>query len=212
MKNSIDFSLYLVTHRGSLPFDDLLRIILQSIEGGVKIVQLREKEITSDEMIALGKKLLSFLRPRGIPLIINDRIDVAYEINADGVHLGQSDVNVDAARLILGEQAIIGLSVETIDQWIDAEKQDVDYLAASPVFFTKTKQNCSTPWGLDGLKHLCSISHHPIIAIGGIDETNVVQVTECGVAGVAVVSAIFNAPCPKTAAKAISNKLTRYAN
>lgn len=212
MKLPIDFSLYLVTHRGSLALEDFLKIIRQSVSGGVNMVQLREKDMSSEAMIALGKNLLSFLRPLGIPLIINDRVDVAYEINADGVHLGQSDLHVDEARAVLGKQAIIGLSVETIDQAISAEAQDIDYLAASPVFSTKTKHDCTMPWGLAGLKSLCSISRHPIIAIGGINESNVEQVMECGAAGVAIVSAIFHALCPKTASQVISNKMKRYAN
>ena len=212
MKSPIDYSLYLVTQRGSLSFEEFLQIISQAIDGGVKIVQLREKDKSSEELLKIGSKLLSFLKPLGIPLIINDRVDIAYEINADGVHLGQSDLNIGEARGILGKHKVIGLSVETIEQVIDAQDKDVDYLGASPVFFTKTKHNCSTPWGLDGLKQICSISHHPIIAIGGIDETNAIQVVECGVAGVAVVSAIFNAPCPKTAAETISNKIKSYAD
>lgn len=212
MKDPIDFSLYLVTQRASLTLENFFNVIQQSIEGGVTIVQLREKETSLDEFLMLGEKLLSFLRPRGIPLIINDKVDVAAKIKADGVHLGQSDSSVDEARARLGKRAIIGLSVETIAQGKEAENKDVDYLAASPVFMTKTKENCAAPWGLKGLKQLCSLSHHPIVAIGGIDETNVEQVRDCGVAGVAVVSAIFNAPSPKAAAQFISSKMKKYGN
>ena len=212
MKNKIDLSLYLVTNRKSLTLENFFRIIEQSIQGGVKIVQLREKDISSHDFIEIGRKLLSFLKPKGIPLIINDNVEVAQAIHADGIHLGQSDLKVEEARAILGKQAIIGLSVENIDQAIEAENENVDYLAASPVFDTKTKDNCSNSWGLNGLKHLCSISRHPIIAIGGLNETNVKQVMECGAVGVAVVSAIFHAPCPKTAAQAIINKMKRHAD
>lgn len=200
MRRPIDLSLYLVTHRGVLPLEDFFKIIRASIDGGVKVIQLREKDASAREMIAIGKKLLSFLKPLSIPLIINDRVDVAHAMNADGVHLGQSDLTVAEARAILGEKAIIGLSVESLEHAIAAEEEDVDYLAASPLFPTKTKSDCSAPWGLNGLKQLCSTSRHPIIAIGAIDETNAKQVVECGAVGVAVVSAIFNAPCPKTAA------------
>lgn len=200
MRSPINLSLYLVTNRGALPLEDFFKIIRASIDGGVRVVQLREKDTSAREMITIGKSLLSFLKPIGIPLIINDRVDVAHAINADGVHLGQSDLTVAEARAILGEKAIIGFSVESLEQAMVAEKEDVDYLAASPIFHTTTKSDCSKPWGLNGLKHLCSISRHPIIAIGAIDETNVKRVLECGAVGVAVVSAIFNAPCPKTAA------------
>lgn len=207
MKPFIDLSLYLVTNRGILALEDFFRIIHQSIDGGVKVIQLREKETAACEMIEIGKKLRSFLKPLGIPLIINDRVDVAHAVNADGVHLGQSDLKVAEARAILGEQAIIGLSVETIEQVIAAADEDLDYLAASPVFPTKTKSAHHKPWGLDGLKDICSISRHPIVAIGGINETNVGRVLECGAVGVAVVSAIFDAPCPRLAAITITNRM-----
>lgn len=210
MRSPLDLSLYLVTNRGELALEDFFRIIRQSIEGGVKIIQLREKETATREMIAMGKMLHSFLKPLGIPLIINDRVDVAHAMNANGVHLGQSDVQVAEARVILGRQAIIGLSVETIEQAIAAADEDVDYLAASPIFLTKTKPTPHKPWGLEGLKHLCAISAHPVVAIGGIDETNVEKVLDSGAAGVAVVSAIFDAPCPKLAAIAITNKMNIF--
>lgn len=196
----LDLSLYLVTKREALELDDFLNLIRASIEGGVRIVQLREKKSSAREMISIGKKLLSLLQPHGVPLIINDRVDVAHAVGADGVHLGQSDLSVAETRAILGKKAIIGLSVESLEQAIAASEEAVDYLAASPLFHTKTKTDCSEPWGLSGLKQLCAISKHPVIAIGGIDETNAKQIIDCGAAGIAVVSAIFNAPCPKTAA------------
>lgn len=198
-----DLSLYLVTHRGSRDLESFFKIIIAAVEGGVTLVQLREKECSAREMIDIGKKLLHLLRPLKIPLIINDRVDVAHVLQADGVHLGQSDLAVSEARAILGPQAIIGLSVESLEQARNAVIENVDYLAASPLFETKTKTDCTQPWGLQSLKELCSLSKHPIVAIGGINETNVMQVKECGVNGVAVVSAIFDAPCPKTAAHRI---------
>lgn len=196
----IDLSLYLVTHRGSFDLDSFFKIIAAAVEGGVTLVQLREKECSAQEMIDIGKHLLHLLQPLNIPLIINDRVDVAHAVQADGVHLGQSDLSVSEARAILGPQAIIGLSVESLEQARNATRENVDYLAASPVFETKTKTDCTQPWGLQGLNELCSLSKHPIVAIGGINETNVAQVKACGVSGVAVVSAIFDAPCPKTTA------------
>jgi thiamine-phosphate pyrophosphorylase len=212
MRRPLDLSLYLVTHRGDLPLEEFFRIIRQSIEGGVKIVQLREKESSAYEMIAMGKHLLSFLKPLGIPLIINDRVDVAHAVQADGVHLGQSDLKVAEARAILGNQAIIGLSVETVEQALAASEEEVDYLAASPVFATQTKNDCNKPWGLNGLKALCSITRHPIVAIGGIVEDNIENVLNCGVGGVAVISALFKAPCPTAAAIALSRKINRRSS
>lgn len=207
MKPLIDFSLYLVTNRKTLALEDFFNIVRASVDGGVRIVQLREKDTSAREMIAIGKKLLSILKPRGIPLIINDRVDVAHAIGADGVHLGQSDLSVAEARAILGQKAIIGLSVETLEQARATSQEDVNYLAASPLFHSKTKTDCGEPWGLNGLKQLCAFSSHPVIAIGGINETNAKQIIECGAVGVAVVSAIFNASCPKTAALQMINRM-----
>lgn len=201
-------TLYLVTDRNNLGLEEFFTIILQAIEGGVQMIQLREKNIPDREYIQIGSRLQSLLKPHAIPLIINDRVDIAQAINADGVHLGQSDGNISEARRVLGPKAIIGLSVETIEQALEAEKKKVDYIAASPVFPTHTKKDCSTPWGLEGLKDLCSISHHPVIAIGGINEANVKEIWESGVSGVAVISAIFHASCPKSAAR----RLRSYAD
>jgi thiamine-phosphate pyrophosphorylase len=206
MRFSTDLSLYLVTKRGKLTLEIFFEVICKSIEGGVRVVQLREKEAPDEEVIAIGRRLRSFLKPLGIPLIINDRINVAKAVGADGVHLGQSDRKVAEARGILGREAIIGLSVETMEQAIAANGEEVDYLAASPLFLTNTKSDCGQPWGLDGLKELCSL-RIPVVAIGGINETNIVDVCAQGVAGVAVVSAIFDAPCPKAAALFLENKI-----
>ena len=208
---SVDPFLYLVTNREALALEDFLNKIRASIEGGVRIIQLREKDASAREMIAIGKKLLSILKPLGIPLIINDRVDVAHAIGADGVHLGQSDLSVAEARAILGEKALIGLSVETLEQVLAVNEEDLDYLAASPLFHTNTKADCSQPWGLNGLKKLCTASNHPVIAIGGINETHVKQIMECGAKGVAVVSAIFHAECPKKAAFKMIKEMRKYA-
>lgn len=189
--------LYLVTDQRNLTEEQFLHIVQEAIKGGVKMVQLREKEASARTLMGLGKKLLAILRPQNIPLIINDRVDVAHALQADGVHLGQSDLPVAEARTILGPKALIGLSVETLEQnW-----EGADYLAASPIFATATKRDHAPPWGLDGLRQLCTVSQKPVFAIGGINETNIGEVRSAGAAGVAVVSAIFQAPCPQTAAR-----------
>lgn len=206
MKRPIDLSLYLVTTRNR-GFTDFFQIIRQAIAGGVTVVQLREKDASDDEVIELGKALQSLLKPLAIPLIINDRVEIAHRLRADGVHLGQSDLKASEARAMLGKDAIIGLSVETLDQAKAAQQEDVDYLAASPVFPTRTKTDCSKPWGLQDLKTLCSISRFPVVAIGGITESNVQTVLACGVNGVAIVSPIFNALCPETAARTLIQKM-----
>jgi thiamine-phosphate pyrophosphorylase len=207
--NPFDPSLYLVANRCKHDLEAFFNIVCEAVAGGVTMVQLREKEAAAREMCEIGKKLLSYLKPKGVPLIVNDRVDVAHAIGASGVHLGQSDLGVEEARAILGSRAIIGLSIETIAQALDAEKLAVDYLAASPVFESKTKADCSTPIGLDGLKELCGHSRHPIVGIGGINLSNIEHVFRCGAAGVAVVSAIFDAACPKTAAQEMAKRILR---
>lgn len=201
--NSIDLSLYLVTNRKDMSFEQFFGLILESIKGGVTVVQLREKNTSFEQFVEIASALKSLLMPLQIPLIINDRIDVALASHADGVHLGQSDHHVKSAREILGKSAIIGLSIETHSQAIEAIQEPVDYIAVSPVFPTLTKLDCSVHLGIEGLKSVCAISPFPVIAIGGIDASNAHLIFDAGAKGVAVVSAIFDAPCPKTAAQKI---------
>jgi thiamine-phosphate pyrophosphorylase len=205
----VDFSLYLVTNRQGLIMDDFLKIIRDAVEGGVKVVQLREKGTSFEEILEIGQKVQALLKPKKIPLIINDHIDIALALKADGVHLGRADRKVQEARKILGKNAIVGLSVETVKQVVEAAESDIDYVAASPVFPSPTKPDCYNPWGLSGLKYICSISRHPVIAVGGINETNVKEVMECKAKGVAVISAIFNAPCAKEAALKLSSEISK---
>ncbi len=185
-------------------------MVREALEGGVRMVQVRDKNNAAHKVIEAVKKIQPALKRTGVPLLINDRIDIACAVQADGIHLGQSDLTVSEARSLLGRDAIIGLSVETIDQAIEAENESVTYLAASPVFVTSTKLDCSTPWGAEGLKQLCSISSHAIVAIGGIGLENVEIVLECGAAGVAIVSAIAKALHPRAAAQEILSKMRRY--
>jgi thiamine-phosphate pyrophosphorylase len=195
-----DLSLYFVVHHGHLSTIALMDIVLQAIEGGVTIVQLREKECSFEEFCSIGRELLKRLRPLKVPLIINDRVDVAKAIGADGVHLGQSDLNINEARRILGPEAIIGLTVETLEQGMQAANLDVNYLGAGPLYPTDTKLDCGPAWQYSDLEKLCRLSPHPIVGIGGIKASNAGLVLKAKLAGIAVVSAILNAPDPKAAA------------
>lgn len=209
VRNCIDLSLYLVTQRADLSLEDFYGLILQAIDSGVRVVQLREKRCSDEEFVRIGKGLVDLLKPRRIPVIVNDLAEVALKINAAGVHLGQGDGNVVDARKILGEKAIIGLSVETLEQVYAAESLDIDYIAASPVFKTPTKEDSGKPWGLDGVRKLCSISRHPVIGIGGINIENVQDVFSAGAVGIAVISAIFGAKFPGDAARELSTKIKK---
>jgi thiamine-phosphate pyrophosphorylase len=196
-----DLALYLVTDRGLSLERDLETVVLQAVEGGVTLVQLREKDIDTREFIALGLRLKAALAGSGVPLLINDRVDVALAVDADGVHIGQSDMPYEIARRLLGPDKIIGLSVETMDEVIQANDLDVDYVAVSPVFATHTKTDTLTPFGYEGLERACKLTRHPLCGIGGMNADTVGRAIACGADGVAVVSAIVSAPDPCIASK-----------
>lgn len=196
--------LYLVTDSGICGAANLENVVAEAVAGGVTMVQLREKTMCTRDFVKTACRLSALLRPRHIPLIINDRVDVALACNADGVHLGQSDMPYETARLLLGPHRIIGLSVECPDDVVKANSMDVDYIGASPVFATPTKSDTAEPLGLDGLKRVVELSVHPVVAIGGMNAATVPGVMECGADGVAVVSAIMGASSPRESAAAIS--------
>lgn len=198
-----DLKLYLVTDRGLAGGRDLESLVLDAVSGGVTMVQLREKDIDTREFVTLALRLKAALRGSGVPLIINDRIDVALAADADGVHIGQSDMPYDIARRLLGPDRIIGLSVENLGQLEEANGLDVDYVAASPVFATTTKTDTATPWGLDGLRRFRQISRHPVVGIGGMNAMTAREVFAAGADGIAVVSAIISADNPRAAAEQI---------
>jgi thiamine-phosphate pyrophosphorylase len=170
-----------------------LELLEQVILGGITHVQFRAKSLTRFEAYTWAHGLKAFLDARQIPLIINDTIALAEEVNAAGVHLGQTDASPLAARKRLGLDKCIGLSIESLDELYLANQLDcIDYVAASAVFPTATKTNCKMIWGLDGLRHVVQQSKHPVIAIGGIHTSNIKAVMAAGASGVAVVSAIQN--------------------
>lgn len=202
--------LYLVTDRPLSLGRPLEEIVAEAVAGGVTMVQLREKEAPTGEFVALAKSLKALLAPLGVPLIINDRVDVALAADADGVHIGQSDMSYEDARRLLGEDKIIGLSVENFDDLAVANTLDVDYVGISPVYGTPTKSDTAEPFGLEGLRKAVAMSVHPTVAIGGMNASTIGEVMAAGTDGVAVVSAICSAPSPRKAAqellKVITNK------
>lgn len=196
------YDLYLVTDSKACLERPLVDIVMQAVDGGVTMVQLREKELDTRQFINIAKHLKKILAPLNVPLIINDRVDIALVIEADGVHIGQNDMPYILVKKIIPKHLIVGLSIETLEQAKDAEELDVDYLGVSPVFSTPTKTNFNkAPWGLEGLKQLKKISKHKLIAIGGINKDNIACVLQAGADGIAVVSAICSAPYPRDAAK-----------
>lgn len=202
-----DLSLYLVTDRPLSLGRKMEWIVEEAVKGGVTMVQLREKECSTREFIDLAILLKRQLAPYQVPLIINDRVDVALAADADGIHIGQSDMPYDVARRLLGREKIIGLSVENMDQVYEANHFDVDYIGISPVFNTPTKTDTATPFGLEGISQVMAISKHPAVGIGGINAENASAIMQAGANGIAVVSAICSANSPREAAFALKNKL-----
>ncbi len=183
--------------------DRLAHVVREAVRGGVSAVQLREKDIPTREFVARARMLMEILKPLKIPLIINDRVDVALAADADGVHVGQSDMDPrDARRLMPGR--IVGLSVESHQQALDAEELDVDYIGVSPVFATLTKTDTIMEWGLDGVAWLKANCRHPLVAIGGITLNNTAAIVQAGADSIAVVSGICSASDPFSAAESYS--------
>lgn len=200
--------LYLVTDRPLSLGRPIEEIVMEAVAGGVTMVQLREKEAPTGEFVALAKSLKALLAPLGVPLIINDRVDVALAADADGVHIGQSDMSYEDARRLLGGDKIIGLSVENFDDLAVANTLDVDYVGISPVYGTPTKSDTAEPFGLEGLRKAVAMSVHPTVAIGGMNASTIGEVMAAGTDGVAVVSAICSAPSPRKAAQELLKVIT----
>jgi len=205
-----DFGLMLVTDRSLSRAKSVVEVVEAAVKGGVTVVQLREKEASVREFIEIGRRLLEILRPRRVPLLINDRVDVALAVPADGVHLGQSDMPPADARRLLGPKAVIGLTVETMAQAGPADREDVDYLGVSPIFPTPTKTDTGPAWGVEGLWRLRPLVRKPLVAIGGVNETNAARILEAGADGIAVVSAICAAPDPEAAARRLREIVERH--
>lgn len=163
------------------------------IAGGAELIQLREKHATPREFYDRAEKALKLARNNGAKIIINDRVDIALALKADGVHLGQDDLPPESARKILGNDAIIGFSTHSIEQAVKAIKLPIDYVAIGPVFTTQTKENPDEMVGLQGLKTVRSaIGDFPLVAIGGIDLTNLKKVFENGAESCAIISGLFS--------------------
>jgi thiamine-phosphate pyrophosphorylase len=196
----IDFSLYLVTDRDLSCGRSTVEVVEAAVAGGVSCVQLREKHCSTREFITQARALKPFLKLKKIPLIINDRLDVALAVEADGLHLGQQDMTISDARKISGKSLIIGISAESVDDAIRAEKEGADYIGISPVFATPTKSDTAPPLGLEGVKTIRKMIAIPIVGIGGINRQNALSVITAGADGIAIVSAIVGAEDPKDAA------------
>ncbi|TFH87740.1 thiamine phosphate synthase [Billgrantia azerbaijanica] len=198
----LDLSLYLVTDPRLCAERGLVETVVAAVRGGVTLVQLRDKHASDGELIDQARRLKAALAGSGVPLIINDRLAVAVESGADGVHLGQEDGDAVAARAALGERAILGRSVQTHDQLARLDPTPLDYLGLGPVFATATKHDHAEPLGFAGLASLVAASPLPAVAIGGLKAEHAAAVRAAGARGPAVISAICGQPDPEAAARA----------
>jgi thiamine-phosphate pyrophosphorylase len=207
-----DLSVYLVTDAALCGDYGVERTVEEAVKGGASIVQLRDKHAPDEAMIAQARRLKACLNAhaarsgRRVALIINDRLNVALESGAEGLHVGQSDTAVREARQAMGEDAIIGLSINNAEQLADAPVALLDYVGLGPVFATPSKQDHAAPIGFDGLAALAEACPLPGVAIGGVKAEHVQAVKQSGAHGMAVVSAICGQPSPYDAAKALAQK------
>ena len=186
---------------------DLYDVVREALEGGADVIQLRDKKATDLEMTRLARSLLKITRPKHAALIINDRLSVAKESGADGLHLGQDDGSLKEARLVLGEEAILGRSTHSREQALSAEEEGADYLGVGPVFRTPTKASYE-PVGLELVSFAAQNISLPFVAIGGIDAQNAGLVREAGARAIAVVRAVMGAEGPEVAARALKKIMT----
>jgi thiamine-phosphate pyrophosphorylase len=194
------YRLCLVTDRDIAGERSLVDIVAAAVQGGVTLVQLREKTATTREFLEAARALKALLAPLGVPLVINDRVDIALAVDAEGVHVGQTDMPVEQVRALAGGR-IVGLSITNAEQMSREDARKVDYLGVGPLYLQQTKANASTPLGVEGFRRLRAMSEKPVMAIGGLKADNSAPVIAAGANGLAVVSGIIGAPDPAAAAR-----------
>ena len=205
--DSPDFSVYVVTDRSLSRGRSTVDVVREAVAGGATCVQLREKRASTREFLEEARAVQAVLREQNVPLLINDRVDIALAAGAAGVHLGQQDMPIAEARKWGPPSWIIGISAESIEDAIRAEKEGADYIGVSPVFSTPTKTDTAVPLGLEGLRAIRAAVRIPLVAIGGIQLRNAREVIRAGADGLAVVSAIVSADSPREAAAALRREI-----
>ena len=195
----INFRLYVVTDRHEAGGRDLEAIVAAAAQGGAGAIQLREKDLSARDLYALGARLQGALAPYGVPLLINDRLDVALALDAAGVHLAGHSLPTAVARRVLGAGKLLGVSTHSVEEARCAAEDGADFIVFGPVFTTPSKVAYGPPQGLQHLRTVVRAVHIPVIAIGGIDHTNLPQVVQAGAYGVAMIRAVLAAPNPYTA-------------
>lgn len=195
-----ELQLYAITDRHWLNGRSLYEVVKESLDGGVTFLQLREKQLDEDHFLEEAKKLQGLCSEYNVPFIINDNVEIALAINADGVHIGQSDMEMKEAREKLGPDKIIGVSAHTKEEALLAQAQGADYLGVGAVFPTSSKDNAESV-SYETLKEICDVVSIPVVAIGGITKDNLHQLSGSGISGISVISAIYAQPDIKEAAR-----------
>lgn len=203
----IDFFLYLITDRTQVARGQTLYTAVKAaLQGGVKAVQLREKDLSADELLPLAKRLRVLTTSHGARLFINDNLDIALKVKADGVHLGEHSLSAAAARQRLGADYLIGVSTHSKKDILLAAEQGADFVTFGPVYATPSKAAYGAPQGLAALAEVCKASRLPVFALGGITPEKVTDVYAAGASGIALISAIIAHPTPRTAAQDFMQK------
>ena len=207
----IDTSLYFITDSTGFEEEEFFSRVEKALSGGVTIMQLREKHRTTREYLDLAERVHEIAQRYNVPLIIDDRLDVAMAVKAEGVHLGQSDMPVDTARRIAGGSMIIGATTKTVEQALEAEKNGADYLGVGAIYPTTTKVR-TVLTSTDTLKGICRSVSIPVSAIGGLNKDNCNVLENTGISGICVVSAIMKSPDPRKAAEELKEISLRLIN
>lgn len=205
--SAVDFDLYLVTDRNQTGGRDLLRVLERALDGGVKAIQLREKDLSGRDLFLLAERSHKLCQAYHAALFINDRVDVAMAVDAAGVQLSKSSLPLVTARALLGPQKIIGISTHSLQEAKEAKQNGADFILFGPVYFTASKAAYGDPQGLATLKTIVDNISLPVYAIGGIKAENIKSTKNCGVRGVALISAIVSAENPGKATQTILRQL-----
>jgi thiamine-phosphate pyrophosphorylase len=206
-----DFSLYLITDRQQTGGRPLAEVVRRALEGGVRAVQLREKDLSSAALYRIAAELRSITSDFDARFIINDRLDIALAVGADGVHIGVNSLPVSAVRRLLGQDKIIGYSAHGIDEALRAQADGADFVTFGPLYPTPSKAAYGEPCGVKKLAEAASALDIPVIALGGISPVNISEALSADVQGVAVISAIMASADPRGAAASLLKKIEEYA-
>lgn len=208
----IDFNLYLITDRRQTAGRQLPAVVAEALAGGVNCVQLREKDLPACQLFEIAVELRRITLEHGARLLINDRIDVAMAVGANGVHLGVSSLPVAEARRLLGSERLIGYSAHRVEEALQAEQDGADFISFGPVYHTPSKASYGEPPGLAQLSKAVKSLTIPVFALGGVKKTSVADVMATGCHGIALISAILTATKPKDAARSILSAMTEYTS